>query len=143
MTAYPHDIGNSIAFKCDFRPMAWQRARRKGDHYYNSDELTAFKKAVGFIANTAMGNKPLMTGPVRMDIYATFTPPKSTAKKRLPEIYGKPFTSRSDFDNHIKAISDALNGVVYKDDRQVAHGSIERWYGPQDGFRVTITRLEG
>lgn len=55
---------------------------------------------------------------------------------------GRPYTSRSDADNQIKAISDALNKIAYGDDRQIANIAIRREYGPETAFRVTIMELD-
>ena len=134
---------NTISFNCDFPVFAWKRARQNGKMFFNDDRLTAFKNSVGFHARAAMANQPPITTPCRLEIYALFMPPASWPKWKQAAALGKPYTCLSDFDNHIKAISDAMNTIVYVDDRLVSHGAIERYYGRMDTFRVTVLPLEG
>jgi hypothetical protein len=47
--------------------------------------------------------------------------------------------SQNDLDNQIKAIFDGLNGVVYKDDKQLTQVFAIREYGPAAGFTLAIT----
>ena len=67
------------------------------------------------IANRAMNGQAPLTGAVRLcaDVYKKIAP---TALK-----FG-------DWDNHAKAICDALNGICYLDDRQIteAHVSLHK-----------------
>ena len=37
-------------------------------------------------------------------------------------------TSRPDLDNLYKAVTDAMNGIVYKDDSQIVRGLLEKGY---------------
>lgn len=46
---------------------------------------------------------------------------------------------RSDLDNKAKAIFDALNGVAYKDDKQIVRMIVSRRYSDHDGFRLKVT----
>lgn len=134
-----------IIFTCDFAMFAWKRARTNGKHFFNDDRLTAFKNAVGFKARAAMNNQPPMTTPCRLEIRASFRIPASWPKWKREAARGRPYTCVSDFDNHIKAVSDALNKIVYIDDRLVAHGAIERFYAihDRDSFTVTVFPLTG
>lgn len=134
---------NVISFTCDFPMFAWKRARTNAGRFFNDSRLTAYKVAVGYEARSAMKNQPPMTTPCRMEIYGLFKVPDSWPKWKQQAAMGKPYTCVSDFDNHIKAVSDALNKIVYIDDRLVSHGSIERFYSDRDQFRVTIMPLEG
>ena len=59
-----------------------------------------------------------MTGPVRMDILATWSCPKTACRKGNPR-KEEWRTKRPDADNVAKAICDALNGVAFDDDSQV------------------------
>lgn len=49
---------------------------------------------------------------------------------------------RGDLDNYVKAVCDALNGVVYKDDRQVVQLTACKLKRPSKPFvRITVTPL--
>lgn len=54
--------------------------------------------------------------------------PKSWSMKKKELLRGMGHTSKPDIDNIEKAIFDALNGVAYDDDRQIAfHSSYKHW----------------
>lgn len=44
-----------------------------------------------------------------------------------------------DVDNYAKAITDAANGVLYRDDRQIRRLTVERCEGGQEGFWLEVT----
>ena len=48
---------------------------------------------------------------------------------------------KPDFDNVAKAICDAMNGVVYRDDAQIVESSVRKIYGPLPGVLVTIETI--
>lgn len=65
-----------------------------------------------------------------IDIMAFFPIPKSTPKKiRAAMMDGeiRPL-KKPDGDNILKAVCDALNGLAYRDDRQLADKCIHKWY---------------
>ena len=55
------------------------------------------------------------------------------AEKRLMYVTKKP-----DADNILKAISDALNGIVYRDDSQVCDCSVVKLYSKNPRVEVSI-----
>lgn len=78
----------------------------------------------------AYGWRYLFDGPVFMEVYAWFPMPKRMTKrdrKRIEEL-DYLYTHKPDGDNVLKAVKDALNGMAYADDAQVAYESILRKY---------------
>lgn len=75
---------------------------------------------------------------VKLTIYFTFPYPKSFSKKKKTAVRIQNFyTSPPDLDNLIKFVKDALNGVLYADDRQVwSYGGCTKKYGEQPGTVV-------
>jgi len=55
------------------------------------------------------------------------------AKKSVSELPG-----RGDLDNYCKAIFDALNKIVWKDDRQINELYCEKHWGEEDQIIVTV-----
>jgi Holliday junction resolvase RusA-like endonuclease len=47
-------------------------------------------------------------------------------------------TKKPDFDNIAKIISDACNGIVYKDDAQIVHAVIAKRWSHDEHVDVTI-----
>ena len=135
---------NTISFNCDFPAVSKARPRLgRSGRTYTPKATSDFERAVAWKAKAAMANQPPITTPCRVEIYALFMPPKSWPKWKQAAALGKPFTNQSDCDNQIKAICDAMNGVVFVDDRLASHVAMERYYGRMNTFRVTVLPLEG
>ena len=50
---------------------------------------------------------------------------------------GKLFPTHCDIDNQVKSLSDAMNRIVFEDDRFVNSLVVRREYGPEDKAIVT------
>lgn len=77
--------------------------------------------------------------PLKIEICAFYAMPKSWSKKKRAELDGKPMMQKPDCDNAAKAILDALNGLVYNDDKQVTELHVTKTYSTEDKIVVTIT----
>lgn len=49
---------------------------------------------------------------------------------------------KPDWDNTGKLVSDALNGIVWVDDKQIVEGSVSKWYGLEPCVTLTIEILD-
>lgn len=74
-------------------------------------------------------------GPLRMDLVFDLPRPKS-APKRVQHP-----TSRPDLDNLLKAIKDALRGVVYRDDSQIVALTATKKYGQAPGVSIRVAHV--
>lgn len=79
-----------------------------------------------------------LSGPLSLRVVAEYAPPKSWSKRQREGICGTPFHGKPDADNALKLICDALNGVAYDDDRQLAEVAIRRVYAPADAVTIEI-----
>jgi len=57
--------------------------------------------------------------------------------KVVIELYGKT-RLRGDCDNYAKLITDSLNGIAYKDDRQIVSLNITKSIHPIEGFHISV-----
>lgn len=83
-------------------------------------------------------------GALICDVRAFFGIPKSwTAKKKKQALERnlRP-TSRKDWDNLGKIISDALNGLAYRDDGQIVDGRVRKWYSDRPRVEIEITEIK-
>lgn len=80
--------------------------------------------------------KELMTGPIELDVEFYLPRPKSLPNRITYH------TKRPDLDNLIKAVMDALNGVVWRDDSQVVEKHVYKYYACSERPHVTIDILE-
>ncbi len=69
--------------------------------------------------------------------------PKSWSQKRRKEVLGKPHTKKPDIDNFAKMYLDALNGVVFRDDAQVAYLLCEKIYCDKPRTEITVYTKDG
>ena len=108
----------------------------------------AWKKLVQLnISHATAGQFMLMAGPVMVTAYFRIPiPPSWTKQKRndaelrlvLPTGAGT-----GDYDNYLKGIKDAMNKVVYEDDRQVIGvGEGYMYYSNEPGASVIVQEIE-
>ena len=76
--------------------------------------------------------------PVTVELDFVWARPKSHLLKACLRP-SAPALHRIDIDNAAKAVLDALNGVAWKDDKQVRRLVVEKSYGPKGRTLVTIT----
>lgn len=125
--AMPEVPGKSVytAFRMLIRPKPKQRPRMNSKFVYTPAETRLYERMLKqeFIAferstRSVRPSDPLWVG---VDIYFQF----ATKKK---ERWGKPHLFRPDIDNLEKAVLDAANGILYKDDCLVAYKySCKEW----------------
>ena len=133
-----------IKLEFDVKPMAKQsfRTTRSGQKYLDPSVIK-YRKAIRNMAIAQMRNQKAekIEGAVNMNIIYAFRRPQSLSKKERSEIdNGKtvPKTTKPDIDNLTKAILDALNGIVWKDDAQVTQIKIQKVWSSKDQIEVEI-----
>lgn len=82
--------------------------------------------------------------PLRAIIRAFFPIPKSTSKKKREQMRDLRIlhTKKPDADNIVKAVLDALNGVAYYDDSQVAEVLISKAYAEQPKVMIELYEVD-
>lgn len=98
---------------------------------YTDAKTASMEATVRQLAALAMRSLDPIQGPVKLSITMRINHPQSWSKKRKAEtvfVTGKP-----DFDNLEKLVSDSMNGIVFRDDSQVALSDFDRRYsdGPE------------
>lgn len=72
--------------------------------------------------------------------------PKNLSKKKkasLIEKFGKIFRSKKqDLDNLQKAVNDAMNGIVFKDDSLICVANSFKYYSDKPGTSIIISEVE-
>lgn len=95
-------------------PVPAQRPRFSGKHAYQPRRNVEYRQAVQSAASEAMSGKEILRGAVAVSV-RLFRRFKSTARN-----YG-------DVDNHLKAIFDGLNQIVFADDAQIVRCVVEKF----------------
>jgi Holliday junction resolvase RusA-like endonuclease len=115
------------------------------------DPVNEFKATVRMAwqsAFRALGDGVFYWGndtPMRLHVVAIFPRPKSKTRKRgdNPRLLK---TSKPDWDNVGKSVSDALSGLAWNDDSQVVDARVVKWVAAADEqphVDVTIEAMEG
>lgn len=110
---------------------------------YTPAKTVAYEGLVALAAQDVMQGRALIEGPVMIELRIVHGVPQSKSKKwKAQALAGEiPCTKKPDADNVLKAVCDALNGVVFKDDVQVTDGSFRRRWGDIPGVHVRIVPL--
>lgn len=111
-----------VTFKVFGEPVAKGRPRfTKTGRTYTPKKTHDYESEVAMMAKAAMGTSEPLETPVAVYVYVTFPVPPSYSNKRR-EACLKGFErhmKRPDLDNCVKAVTDGMNGIVYKDDSQI------------------------
>lgn len=133
-----------ISFIVPGVPIPKGRARafvRNGVVIHVTPEKTAsYENLVKVKALEAMQGQQPIEGPVCLELTLLFTPPASWSKKKTADaLCGFVFpTSKPDIDNVLKGICDAMNEVVFRDDKQVCDVHIVKRYAEVAEARVKV-----
>ena len=107
---------------------------------YTPKKTMDYEDVVRETARLAMGEtKPLETA-VTIYLYIRMPIPASYSKARTKDcLMGvEKHTKKPDWDNVAKAITDALNGIVYVDDCQIVSAHIKKLYGADPCVDVLV-----
>lgn len=124
------------------RPQGSKRHVGKGVMIESSKHVANWRQWVRLKASQAMAGRPQILGPVQIAILFEFDRPKkhSTTKgvrKNAPQYH----TCKPDADKLLRAILDALTGVCFRDDSQVACCLVRKHYGRTAQTVIDIAEL--
>lgn len=121
-----------------FIPMktkACERSRStKSGFHYTPKETRSAKAIISHYVSEFLQSKGLPIagiGCFQVEIIAYRSKPKTFFE-------GQKCISGGDWDNHGKTIGDALNGVVWQDDRMIVDGRCKREYGDEIGYFLRV-----
>ena len=106
----------TIKFTVTTEPVPFKRALSNGKRRFNDPRYSDFKDYVGLHAKVAMHGLAPFDGAIRIrvDVFTKYEPTSLKA---------------GDVDNHLKAAMDALNGICYRDDRQIVDATVNVFKG--------------
>lgn len=125
----------TVAFVIPGTPVGKGRPKfaRRGNFVstYTPEKTASYENLVKVKAEEAMHGRPVIAGAVCVGIHLFVTPPASWSQKKQREaVSGRGIfpTSKPDVDNVIKGIFDAMNEIVWKDDKQVVDVVVSKRY---------------
>ena len=126
----------TIIFAAKPKPAPRPRVTKFGT--YNDTKYTAYKKVLRLVASAQI--KEQLDGAVKIEMIFQIKIPKSWSKKKKAG-YKKEIPV-GDCDNYAKSVKDALNGLAYKDDRQVVDMRAIKRYGKSNMVIIRISEME-
>lgn len=130
-----------VTFRAYGEPVAKGRPRfTRHGRAYTPKKTHDYESEVAAIAKSAMGESEPLETPVIVCVYVTFPIPPSYSKKRSEACLNgsERHTKRPDLDNCVKAVTDAMNGIVYKDDSQITTLHATKVYGTTAMVEVLV-----
>lgn len=107
---------------------------------YTPQETVAFEDSIRAVA-AQYRPQYVLDGPLHMQLNCYFLIPKTKVKKNKA-VQQRYNTSKPDIDNVFKAVADALNGLIYRDDKQIVAAIITKEYVETvERIEVTITPI--
>lgn len=97
---------------------------------YTPEKTASYENLVKVKAEEAMVGRELIAGAVAVTILLFITPPASWSNKKMLQALNHEIlpTTKPDIDNVIKGILDAMNEIVWNDDKQVVDVTIRKRY---------------
>ena len=140
--AFPAPVQSEIiTFEIEGDPVAFARARSNGRQRFTPPKQRHFMQIVRDAAIRAKGKNSIwIDRPVAMELTAVFAYPESWPMKRKHPHYK---ISKPDVDNCGKIVADACNGILFKDDAQIAVMSCSKVYGPTGKLVVSFHPIMG
>jgi Holliday junction resolvase RusA-like endonuclease len=134
----------AVTFTVDGSPVAKGRPRfaKRGKFVqtYTPQKTKDYEALVMDAASDAMGSSEPLETPVAFYLYIHMPIPKSYSKRLRQDCLDgieKPI-KKPDWDNIAKAVTDALNGIVYVDDCQIVTAHVKKAYSDTPRIEVLI-----
>ncbi len=140
----------TISFFIPGEPVAKGRARSFVDSntkkigHFTPGKTVRYESTVALFGSQAMGSREPTLSPVSLVLTVYLSIPGSWSGKKQNEAkQGLIVPSKTpDLDNILKAISDGLNKIVWRDDCQVVDCLMRKRFSDTPGVQVTIAELD-
>ncbi len=127
-----------ISIRYEGKPQGKERSRVKtvkGKTWgYTPTKTVSYEDDLKWLAKSAMSGLKPSPASIYMRIEAYFKP--------KPKEHGVHYTRKPDADNIAKSVADALNGIVYMDDEQIAELTIVKLFGPSEYLLIEVGETE-
>ena len=121
------------------------RFSRVGAHVrtYTPEATASYENLIKVAYMTLVNFKFPDDTPLRIEIDAYFAIPKSVSKKNRELMLSDSLRplKKPDNDNILKVVCDALNGIAYRDDVQIAETDVRKYYSDNPRIEVRIGEI--
>lgn len=124
-------------------PQGKQRARWAPKGTYTPTKTVNYETYIKELFVIKYPDFILLEGPLRIRLLICYTIPASMSnkRKRMMESGELLPTKIPDYDNVAKTVGDALEKIVYKDDKQICNAVIDKIYSPRPRLEIRIEEL--
>jgi Holliday junction resolvase RusA-like endonuclease len=122
------------------RPRA-VRMGKKGVRMYTPEKTANYEAVCKMAALEVMAWRAPLRGPLLVTFFLHMPIPASLSLKKQAELNGKPHVKKPDTSNCVKAVEDALNGIVWHDDSQIAHLTAHKVYSLEPRVVVRVSEV--
>lgn len=115
----------------------------KGARVYSDPATVKYESQLRYAATVAMNGVPPLEGPVSLVMEVRFPVPASWSRKARERALGGSIrpTVKPDADNTLK-LTDALNELVWRDDKQVVDARVVKRYSDRPGLTIQVEPVE-
>jgi Holliday junction resolvase RusA-like endonuclease len=139
VTMPTHDLGRVVEFivfghaKPQGSKRAWYNQRSKRVQMIENSEVGSWRKQVAQAAGATCGpNHELIDGPCSIEIIVYRARPKSAPRRvRFP-------ATAPDSSKLLRAIEDALTGILYVDDSRIVEARISKRFGVPERAEIRV-----
>lgn len=126
-------------------PMGKERVRfvKATGRTFTPERTVNYESRLAYAAQQVMGDRPLLGGPLSVDVVAYMPVAESKPRKwKAAALAGeiRP-TKKPDWDNFGK-ILDALNLVVWADDAQIVDGRVQKFYSEAPRMEIRVRQVD-
>lgn len=136
-----------MKYVLNIAPKPQSRPRFGNGRAYEKADMKQWKKHAAYLMKSKRPKK-IEKGAIYLGLTFYIYPPKRISKidnkKPVPnEIIETIYVDKKpDLDNYVKAIQDAANDILYKDDGQIAVSSTQKFYSLNPRIEIEIETLE-
>ena len=133
-----------VNFTIPGKAQAKQRPRFNGKFAYTPKQTVEYENWIKTCYLEKYNNEKLFEKALEVNIIAFFEIPKSISKKKKEQMLNNEIypTTKPDTDNIAKSILDSLNGIAYKDDKQVVDLRVRKQYAEVPSVSVWISEVQ-
>lgn len=124
---------DSVVIHIPMRAIPLERHRHGVGGSYLPARSRKFRQAVQAYMRQAMGCTAPFSGPLRAEFGFEFARPKTGPNAKAVFHAAKP-----DFDNLVKAICDAGNGILWHDDCQISSADVDKRWADEDAIYLVV-----
>lgn len=123
-------MSDSLQIVVEGAPKAKGRPRFGKGRVFTPKATANAERGIAWFGKVAMFGRPIYAGPLAVRIHAWIKPPKKG--KRVHPI------TKPDADNIAKLVCDALNGIVWHDDKQIVDLQVVKNYSPDPRTVINV-----